>query len=73
LIRFVADRPGHDRRYGIDFSKLKGELAWCPSISLMDGLAQTVRWYRENEEWWRRIKSGAYRDFYQKHYGDRLP
>jgi dTDP-glucose 4,6-dehydratase len=73
LIRHVADRPGHDRRYGIDFSKLKGDLGWSPSVPLLEGLVWTVRWYRENEEWWRRIKSGVYRDFYQKHYGDRLP
>jgi dTDP-glucose 4,6-dehydratase len=73
LLRFVTDRPGHDRRYGIEFSKLKGELGWSPSISLEQGLAQTVRWYLDREEWWRRIKSGAYREFYQKHYGEGLP
>jgi len=72
LIRYVADRPGHDRRYGIDFSKLKGELGWSPSVPLQEGLARTVRWYLDHEEWWKRIKSGAYREFYQKHYGDRL-
>ena len=73
LLRYVADRPGHDRRYGIEFSKLKGELGWSPSISLEEGLAQTIRWYLDREEWWRRIKSGAYREFYQKHYGEGLP
>jgi dTDP-glucose 4,6-dehydratase len=73
LIRYVTDRPGHDRRYGIEFTKIKEELGWSPSISLKEGLAQTVRWYLDREEWWRRIKSGAYRDFYQKHYGERLP
>jgi len=72
LIRFVADRPGHDRRYAIDFSKLKGDLGWSPLYHLKEGLEQTVRWYMEHEEWWRRIKSGAYRDFYQKHYEERL-
>ena len=72
LIRYVTDRPGHDRRYAIDFSKIKNTLGWSPSVSLAEGLAQTVRWYRENETWWRRIKSGAYRDFYRKQYGDRL-
>jgi dTDP-glucose 4,6-dehydratase len=72
LIRYVADRPGHDRRYGIDFSKLRGELGWSPSVPLPEGLARTVRWYLDHEEWWRRIKSGVYRDFYQKHYGERL-
>ena len=72
LIRYVTDRPGHDRRYAIDFSKLEKDLGWSPAIPLSDGLTQTVRWYREHEDWWRRIKSGAYREFYQKHYGGRL-
>ena len=72
LIRFVTDRPGHDRRYAIDFSKLKRDLGWLPAYHLEEGLEQTVRWYLEHEEWWRRIKSGAYRDFYQKHYKERL-
>jgi len=72
LIRFVTDRPGHDRRYGIDFFKLKNELGWSPSVPLPEGLAQTVRWYLDHQEWWRRVKSGAYREFYQKHYGERL-
>ncbi|HSR13767.1 MAG TPA: dTDP-glucose 4,6-dehydratase [Thermodesulfobacteriota bacterium] len=72
LIRYVADRPGHDRRYAIDFSKAKRELGWQPSTPLSEGLLQTVRWYQANEEWWRRIKSGAYREFYEKQYGDRL-
>jgi dTDP-glucose 4,6-dehydratase len=68
LIRYVTDRPGHDRRYAIDFSKLKRDLGWSPAYDLKEGLDQTVRWYIEHEEWWQRIKSGAYRDFYQKHY-----
>lgn len=72
LIRFVADRPGHDRRYAIDFAKIKSELGWFPAYELREGLRQTVNWYLKNEDWWRRIKSGAYRDFYQKHYQDRL-
>ena len=72
LIRYVTDRPGHDRRYAIDFSKLKEDLGWSPAIPLSEGLSQTVRWYQEHEDWWRRIKSGAYREFYQKQYGGRL-
>lgn len=72
LIRHVTDRPGHDRRYAIDFSKIKGELGWSPSVSLSEGLTRTIHWYREHEDWWRRVKSGAYRDFYEKHYGGRL-
>lgn len=70
LIQFVTDRPGHDRRYAVDFSKLNGELQWSPTFTLDEGLNQTVRWYVNNEGWWRRIKSGAYLDFYQKHYGE---
>jgi dTDP-glucose 4,6-dehydratase len=72
LIRYVTDRPGHDRRYAIDFSKLKNALGWSPAYHLQEGLDQTVRWYIDHEEWWRRIKSGAYQDFYQKHYRERL-
>lgn len=72
LIRFVTDRPGHDRRYAIDFSKIKRDLGWSPIYPLPEGLEQTVRWYTEREEWWRGVKSGAYRDFYQKHYKERL-
>jgi dTDP-glucose 4,6-dehydratase len=68
LIRYVTDRPGHDRRYAIDFSKLQHDLGWSPAYHLIKGLNETVRWYMTNEEWWRRIKSGAYREFYQKHY-----
>jgi len=73
LIRFVTDRPGHDRRYAVDFAKIQIDLGWSPIYSLQEGLAQTVRWYLSHEEWWRRIKSGAYRDFYEKHYQERLP
>jgi dTDP-glucose 4,6-dehydratase len=72
LIRFVTDRPGHDRRYAIDFSKIKRDLGWSPVYALPEGLEETVRWYMERQEWWRGVKSGAYRDFYQKHYEARL-
>jgi dTDP-glucose 4,6-dehydratase len=72
LIRFVTDRPGHDRRYAIDFSKIKRDLGWSPVYALPEGLEETVRWYMERQEWWRGVKSGAYRDFYQKHYEERL-
>ncbi len=73
LIQYVTDRPGHDRRYAIDFSKIQREIGWNPRYTLEEGLRQTVRWYSEQENWWRRIKSGAYREFYEKHYGGRLP
>jgi dTDP-glucose 4,6-dehydratase len=72
LMQYVADRPGHDRRYAIDFSKIEREIGWKPRYNLDEGLRRTVRWYTEQENWWRRIKSGAYRDFYEKHYGGRL-
>jgi dTDP-glucose 4,6-dehydratase len=72
LIRFVADRPGHDRRYAIDCSKAKRELGWRPLRRFDEGLRDTVRWYREQREWVARIRSGAYRDYYAEQYGDRL-
>lgn len=61
LIRFVTDRPGHDRRYAIDGSKIEAELGWRPQESFESGLAKTVRWYLDNQEWWQRIRSGVYR------------
>jgi len=72
LIRFVADRPGHDRRYAIDCSKAKRELGWRPLRRFDEGLRDTVRWYREQQAWVARIRSGAYRDYYAEQYGDRL-
>ncbi len=72
LMQYVTDRPGHDRRYAIDFSKIEKEIGWQPRYNLEEGLSRTVRWYTEQENWWRRIKSGAYREFYDKHYGGRL-
>ncbi len=61
LIRFVADRPGHDARYAIDASKIKRELGWTPRETFESGLAKTVRWYVDNPDWWQRIRSGVYR------------
>jgi dTDP-glucose 4,6-dehydratase len=72
LLRYVTDRPGHDRRYGIDAGKLCRELGWQPRISLDDGLQATIEWYREQRGWWDRIKSGEYRKYYEQQYGDRL-
>ncbi|MCX5910163.1 MAG: dTDP-glucose 4,6-dehydratase [Deltaproteobacteria bacterium] len=72
LIQYVVDRPGHDRRYAIDFAKIKKEIGWFPSMPLADGLERTVQWYRANREWWQRIKTGAYQDFYRKNYSERL-
>ncbi|HOA75811.1 MAG TPA: dTDP-glucose 4,6-dehydratase [Phycisphaerae bacterium] len=68
-IQFVQDRLGHDRRYAIDATKAQRELGWRPLVDFKDGLAATVRWYRENENWWRRIKTGEYLEYYEKQYG----
>ena len=67
LIRFVADRPGHDRRYSVDCEKLRG-LGWAPATSFDDGLARTVAWYLEHEAWWRRLKSGEWLEYYRRQY-----
>jgi dTDP-glucose 4,6-dehydratase len=69
LIAFVADRPGHDRRYAIDASKIRHELGWAPAHHFADGLAATVSWYQDNRAWWEKIRSGAYRDYYATLYG----
>jgi dTDP-glucose 4,6-dehydratase len=71
LIRHVKDRPGHDRRYAMDPARIEAELGWRPEVSFEDGLARTVRWYTEHQDWWRRVKDGSYRDFYDKWYAGR--
>jgi dTDP-glucose 4,6-dehydratase len=71
LIRFVEDRPGHDRRYAVDCRKLM-KLGWQPTVSFDDGLKATAEWYRQNESWWRPIKSGEFRAYYEAMYGKRL-
>jgi len=71
LIEFVTDRPGHDRRYSLSSSKLQ-DLGWRAQVRFEDGLARTVDWYRENEWWWEPIRSGAYREYYERHYGRAL-
>ncbi len=71
LIEFVRDRPGHDRRYAIDSSKIERELGWRPAHTFDDALEATVRWYVEHEDWWRRVRSGEYMEYYQKQYGER--
>ena len=68
LIRFVKDRPGHDRRYAIDASKIKDELGWEPKVQMQEGLLATAKWYLEQEEWMSRIVSGAYKEYYSKQY-----
>jgi dTDP-glucose 4,6-dehydratase len=69
LIRYVKDRPGHDRRYAIDCTKVERELGWRPRVPFGDGLRDTVRWYLEHEEWLTNIRSGEYLKYYQKQYG----
>lgn len=71
LIRLVPDRPGHDRRYSINADKLKS-LGWEPGKSWESGVAETVNWYKENEWWWRKIKSGEFREYYERQYGKSL-
>ncbi|MFQ3593732.1 MAG: dTDP-glucose 4,6-dehydratase [Gemmataceae bacterium] len=68
LIRYVPDRPGHDRRYAIDCTKIETELGWRPSIPFEQGLRETVQWYRDNAAWVEQIRCGAYRDYYRKQY-----
>lgn len=70
LITFVKDRPGHDRRYAIDFSKLSGELGWRPAESFASGLRKTVLWYLEHKEWSERVRSGAYQSWIREQYGE---
>ncbi|MDQ7839111.1 MAG: dTDP-glucose 4,6-dehydratase [Thermodesulfobacteriota bacterium] len=72
LITFVDDRPGHDRRYAMDIKKIKRQLKWSPAVTFEKGLELTIDWYRRNEKWWRRVKSGRYRQYYRKMYGQRL-
>lgn len=67
-IEFVKDRPGHDRRYAIDFSKIKKELGWEPKVTFEEGLQKTINWYKNNEEWWEKIKSGEYQKYYEFQY-----
>jgi dTDP-D-glucose 4,6-dehydratase len=71
LLRFVTDRPGHDRRYATDPAKIETELGWKPRESFESGLAKTVRWYKENADWVARARSGQYRNYYEKMYGAR--
>ncbi len=69
LITFVKDRPGHDWRYAIDSSKIEQELAWRPEESFESGLDQTIRWYRDHDDWVESVRTGAYRDWVRSHYG----
>ncbi|MCL6588995.1 MAG: dTDP-glucose 4,6-dehydratase [Firmicutes bacterium] len=71
LIKYVKDRPGHDRRYAIDATKIRKALGWEPSIRFEDGLKETIKWYLDHRSWWENIKSGDYQSYYEKMYGGR--
>lgn len=69
LITFVKDRPGHDRRYAIDATKIKDKLGWSPAVQAEEGLRQTAKWYLDNEQWLNNVTSGAYQSYYEGQYG----
>ena len=70
-IKFVEDRPGHDRRYALDCSKIRRELGWEPTVTFEEGMLRTVEWYRSQADWVQKTKSGEYRDYYQRFYENR--
>jgi dTDP-glucose 4,6-dehydratase len=72
LITYVEDRLGHDRRYSLSAERISEELGWKAAVGFQEGIAETVAWYRENEDWWGPIRSGEYRDYYERHYGRSL-
>ncbi|HHH39323.1 MAG TPA: dTDP-glucose 4,6-dehydratase [Sedimenticola sp.] len=72
LITYVKDRPGHDRRYAIDAGKMNRELGWQPAYTFETGIAQTIDWYLANQNWWERVRDGAYREYYRRHYGGQV-
>jgi dTDP-glucose 4,6-dehydratase len=71
LIQHVTDRPGHDRRYALSSAKLMRETGWRPGMDFPTGLARTIEWYRANGPWVARVRSGEYRTYYERNYGNR--
>ena len=69
LITFIKDRPGHDFRYAMDYSKLKQQLGWSPEETFETGIRNTIQWYLENDRWVERVKSGEYQSWIKAHYG----
>ena len=69
LIRYVKDRPGHDRRYAMDITKIKKELGWSPKFRFEDGIKKTIEWYINNKDWTKRCINGEYLKYYEKNYG----
>lgn len=72
LIKYVKDRPGHDFRYAIDYTKIKNELGWEPKVDFKDGLKDTINWYLNNESWWKNVKNGEYMKYYKKNYETKI-
>ena len=72
LIRYVEDRKGHDRRYGIDPTKIKNDIGWQPEVMFEDGIKMTIAWYLENQEWMSNVTSGSYQEYYEKMYGKKV-
>ncbi|HTW93599.1 MAG TPA: GDP-mannose 4,6-dehydratase, partial [Tepidisphaeraceae bacterium] len=70
-VQYVKDRPGHDRRYAIDATKIQRELGWTPKHSFPDAIGATIQWYRDNQKWWRAVKSGEYLKYYDQQYTHR--
>lgn len=68
MIEFVKDRPGHDMRYAVNSAKIKRELGWSAKTSFQDGIKKTIEWYKDNESWWKKLKSGEYLEYYKKQY-----
>ena len=68
-IEFVEDRPGHDQKYALDHGKITSELGWQPKYQLDLALQKTVEWYQQNQDWWKRVKTGEYQKFYEEQYG----
>jgi dTDP-glucose 4,6-dehydratase len=73
LIRYVTDRPGHDRRYALSSAKIQRETAWSPQMDFETGLAATIQWYRSNSDWVERVKSGEYQKYYEARVVSQLP
>jgi dTDP-glucose 4,6-dehydratase len=72
LVTLISDRPGHDRRYALDVSRIGSELGWTPSIHFESRIESAVRWYSDNRRWWGEIKSGRFREYYRAMYEERL-
>ena len=72
FVKYVQDRPGHDRRYAIDAGKIHRELGWSPAHRFEEAIKTTIQWYHEHESWWRSIKSGDYMKYYEQQYAKRV-